>query len=217
MQCNLHLATRTRSIFQTLSIENSPPQEVPSTTDPHQNKETTSPVTFGQWLLLFMTAGVVIAIDQFTKWIVVSTMHVGESVVFLELLEGIFDFTYTRNTGAAFGLGKSFGDVLLVIALVVSAAIVYYYRRVPDGWLLIRVALGLEMGGALGNAIDRITRGYVVDFFHLHGFPIFNVADSSIVVGVAILVVMLWWHDHQEAKAEEKRKQEAEADEAVAG
>ncbi|MBL1135231.1 MAG: signal peptidase II [Chloroflexi bacterium] len=155
-----------------------------------------------QWALLFGVAVQTIITDQITKWIVVQSLDYGETWVPIPALKSIFDITYTRNTGAAFGMAQEFGNIFLLIAVVVVGAIVYYYRKLPTGSWLVRLTLGLQMGGALGNALDRITRGYVVDFFHVHGYPIFNVADSSIVVGVVVLVMLLWWEDRKIAKKE---------------
>lgn len=159
------------------------------------------PVTWRHWLLLFGVAALALGSDQLTKWLVVRSLDLGETWVPIRLLEGIFDFTYTQNTGAAFGLGQNFSYGFLVIALVVSAFIIYYYRQLPPNSWIVRVLMGLMMGGALGNAIDRITRGYVVDFFYVHGFPIFNVADSLIVVSVSIWVIVIWWEEHQQKAA----------------
>lgn len=152
------------------------------------------------WILLFV-GGVTFALDQFTKWLIVQHLAYGETWVFFSLLDGIFDLTYTRNTGAAFGMGQGQGNVFLLIALVVSAIIVFSYRQLPDGSWPVRIAMGMMMGGALGNAIDRVRFGYVVDFFHLHGWPIFNVADSAIVLGVGIWMIAAWWEERQQPPA----------------
>jgi signal peptidase II len=150
-----------------------------------------------QWAILLGVAGSVIALDQLTKSMIVRSLDYGETWVPIGFLQDIFDITYTRNTGAAFGMAQDFGGVFLFIAVVVVSAILYYYRQLPTGMWGMRVALGLQMGGALGNALDRVTRGYVVDFLHVHHFPIFNVADSSIVVGVGILIILMWWSERQ--------------------
>lgn len=155
--------------------------------------------TIQQWLVLAVIVGLTLIADHLTKRFVVNSLAYGESWTPFAFLEGIFDITYTRNTGAAFGMGQRFSNVFLIIAVIVVAAIIYYYRHLPEGIWLVRLALGLQMGGALGNALDRIFRGYVVDFFHVHGFPIFNIADSSIVVGTIILVAVLWWEDQQQS------------------
>lgn len=183
--------------IQTHLKENIPPQNTPPVS------EAPSIATLAQWALLFGVATLSILLDQLTKWIVVQSLDYGETWVPIKTLENIFDITYTRNTGAAFGMAQDASNIFLIVAVIVVGAIVYYYRKLPYGSTLMRLALGLQMGGALGNAIDRVNRGYVVDFFHVHDFPIFNVADSSIVVGVLVLVVVLWWQDtHQNPKSE---------------
>jgi signal peptidase II len=162
-----------------------------------------STATLLHWLLLATIVGLTLITDHITKRIVVNSLSYGESWTPFAFLDGIFDITYTRNTGAAFGMGQRFSNVFLIIAVIVVVAIIYYYRHLPEGTWLVRLALGLQMGGALGNALDRIFRGYVVDFFHVHGFPIFNIADSSIVVGTVILVAVLWWEDRQHSEESE--------------
>lgn len=167
------------------------------------NSSLTSP-TFSvrplQWAVLIGVAVFIFALDQLTKWIVVNSLSYLESWAPISALDSIFEITYTRNTGAAFGMAQDFGNIFLIIAVVVVGAILYYYRQLPEGVWLMRVALGLQMGGAIGNAVDRVQHGYVVDFLHVHGFPIFNVADSAIVVGVGLLVITMWWYDRQIAK-----------------
>ena len=173
-------------------------------THPTKDEFLTQPIaSLQQWLLLAMIVGLTLITDHITKRIVINSLSYGESWVPVGFLNGIFDITYTRNTGAAFGMGQRFGNVFLIIAVIVVIAIIYYYRYLPEGTWLVRLALGLQMGGALGNAIDRVFRGYVVDFFHVHGFPIFNIADSSIVVGTIILVAVLWWEDRQHSETAE--------------
>lgn len=163
-------------------------------------KDEQSLTSLTQWIFLFTIASFAFFIDQLSKWMVVQSLDYQETWVPIGFLEGIFDFTYTRNTGAAFGLGQNLSDVFLVIAVIVCLFIIYYYRQIPEGNLFIRLALGLEMGGALGNAIDRVRLGYVVDFLHVHGWPVFNLADSMIVLGVIILIGVMSWQDYQENK-----------------
>ncbi|NJN94088.1 MAG: signal peptidase II [Anaerolineales bacterium] len=95
-------------------------------------------------------------------------------------------------TGAAFGMFPQLGGIFMVIAVVVVVAIVIFYHHLPTYNLWVRVSLGLQLGGALGNLVDRITRGYVVDFVDIGFWPIFNIADMSIVLGVTILAYFLW-------------------------
>ena len=97
------------------------------------------------------------------------------------------------NSGAAFGLFQNGAIVFTVLAIVVAGLILYYFPRTsPHDWTL-RLAMGLQLGGALGNLIDRLTRsGQVTDFISLGAFPVFNVADASITVGVIVLVLGAW-------------------------
>lgn len=167
-------------------------------------------VTRQQWFILFATAGLVLAIDQITKALIVANFALRERQVPIPALGDVFNLTYTQNTGAAFGLFPAGSNVFLLIAIIATGVIIYYYREVPQGYLPMRIALGMMMGGALGNATDRMTRGFVVDFLHVFyepaGFnwPIFNIADSSVVIGVGIMIVMLWWMERQEQASTEE-------------
>src|SRR5207302_9836252 len=107
----------------------------------------------------------------------------------VDLFGGLVRLDYTRNTGAAFSIFPTGSWAFAAIALVVSAGIVVYYRRVAGGPVVLRLALGLVLGGALGNLIDRVRLGYVIDFIDLRWWPVFNLADSAIVVGVVLLAL----------------------------
>jgi signal peptidase II len=137
------------------------------------------------YLPLFALAAGVIAADQASKAVVADTLRTRN----IDMLNGAIRLTYTRNTGAAFSILPSGGLVFAVVAVAVSLGIVVYYRRVASGPALMRAGLALVLGGAIGNLIDRIRLGYVVDFIDLRWWPVFNVADSAIVIGVALLVL----------------------------
>lgn len=128
----------------------------------------------------------VIMVDQVVKAAVTNTLKDGRIV---ELLGGLIRLDYTVNTGAAFGILRHSGIVFALVAVIVSLGIIVYYRRVVSSPLPIRLALGLILGGALGNLIDRIRLGYVVDFIDLRWWPVFNLADSAIVLGVCLLLL----------------------------
>jgi len=87
------------------------------------------------------------------------------------------------------------GDFITVLAIVVAIAIVYYYPQVPRADWPLRLAMGMQLGGAMGNLIDRLTQGFVTDFISVGNFPVFNVADSSISMGVAILLFGMWFKE----------------------
>jgi len=142
------------------------------------------------WLWLSVA---VIVLDQATKFLVTRFLDLYERVEVLPVL----DFTLLHNTGAAFSIlaGASGWQrwFFIVLAVVVSLTLVIWLWRLPRGDRLIAIALALVLGGALGNLIDRVRHGYVVDFIHAHWgaayFPAFNIADSAITVGAALLIL----------------------------
>ena len=113
------------------------------------------------------------------------------------MLGGALYLTRTQNAGAAFSVGLSFGMVFLLLAIVVSAGIISYNRRIPEGEVWLRLGLGMILGGAIGNALDRAVAGSVTDFIDLRWWPVFNVADSFIVVGAVIAALRLTARDQQ--------------------
>jgi signal peptidase II len=154
-----------------------------------------------RWLALACVAALAILTDQLSKAYVVRHLDLYESWAPLPALEEVFRFTYVRNTGAAFGLFPQGGAIFLIIAVIVSVIIIYYYRQVSSAGWLIRLALGLQLGGALGNVIDRVRLGYVVDFLDVWRWPVFNVADSCIVVGVGLLILVMLREERRERRA----------------
>jgi signal peptidase II len=137
----------------------------------------------------------VVALDQVTKWLVHQVMELHETRA---VVEGLLSLTYVRNRGAAFGILSDaelpYQSVLFsAVSLLALAAIGVYAWRLPAGNRLARAALALIMGGALGNLMDRARLGYVIDFVDVfwgpHHWPAFNVADSAISVGVALLLL----------------------------
>ncbi len=126
----------------------------------------------------------------------------GQSWDIAPWLAPIFRFTHVTNTGAAFGLFPGGGDFFTALAAIVIVAIITYYWHLPDGQWLVRVALGLQLGGAIGNLVDRLRQGFVVDFIDLnfwplHNWPVFNLADSSIVAGVVLLALLMIWEERR--------------------
>jgi len=156
------------------------------------------------YLALFGVAGVVIVLDQWTKALVRANIAFSEPW----LPDGLgWLMPYARlinwhNSGAAFGSFQGFSLVFTVLAFVVSGLIIYYYPQVaPADWWM-KLAMGMQLGGALGNVVDRLTQqGQVTDFISVGNFPVFNVADASISVGVAILLLGVWIKERGERKA----------------
>ncbi len=151
------------------------------------------------WVLLIIAA-LTLVIDQYTKYL--AATYLATIVVWAPIpsLAHIFTFTYTTNTGVAFGLFKDLGPIFVGVAVVVIAAIVIYQREVPQEAWLVRVALGLQLGGAAGNLVDRLRVGHVTDFIHFHFWPVFNVADMSIVGGVILLAFTMLREGKESAK-----------------
>lgn len=142
-------------------------------------------------------AGVVLLIlvaDQLSKRWVVSHVRLGESWNPLPLLQPLVSLTYVTNTGVAFGLFPAWGDLFVGVAILAVAGILAYYLRLFLGLWVVELSLGLVVAGAIGNLLDRLTYGHVVDFVDFKVWPVFNVADSAIVIGMAILVCYLWRH-----------------------
>jgi signal peptidase II len=156
--------------------------------------------SFRSTLVLLVIAAATLLVDQFTKYLAVTRLAPIGMWVPIPSLANFFTFTYTTNTGVAFGLFKDLGPIFVGVAVVVIAAIVIYQREVPQEAWLVRVALGLQLGGAAGNLIDRLRVGHVIDFIHFHFWPVFNVADSSIVIGVILLAFTMLREDKEPAK-----------------
>ena len=133
--------------------------------------------------VLIQLATLIFVIDQFTKFLVRDQLMFRESFP----ADGFLRFTHTHNTGSAFGIFQDQNTPLIVVSIVGVGILIMIYRsqRVPSS--LLRLSLGLQIGGALGNLFDRIRLGHVTDFMDVGTWPVFNVADASIITGLAIL------------------------------
>jgi signal peptidase II len=134
-------------------------------------------------------AGVVVVLDRFSKIYIMGVLDPGESV---PIVRGILDLTHVRNPGAIFGLFGSLNSFLIPIGLLVILAILYYSFRIRPKDRLLDLALALELGGATGNLIDRLAYGRVIDFIDFKVWPVFNVADSAITLGLFFLGLYLF-------------------------
>jgi signal peptidase II len=153
--------------------------------------------------VLYVLSFLVLVADQMTKGWVSRSFAVDDS---RPVIPGFFSLTYIHNTGGAFGILPSGTNALALVAAVAAIAIVVYSARarmpLPR---LLGLALALPLGGALGNLADRLRLHYVVDFFDLHvgthQWPVFNVADSAICLGVAALAIHVWRQPAQPSSA----------------
>jgi signal peptidase II len=143
-------------------------------------------------LSLLSTALVITALDQVVKRVVVNTMELGQSI---DVVGSVVRLTRTSNTGGAFGLLRGQGSWFVVVSAVAALAIAVMSRQIARGRRIERIAFGLILGGAVGNLIDRIRLGSVIDFIDVGGsayrWPAFNVADSGITIGVTLLAITL--------------------------
>ena len=157
----------------------------------------------------FIIALLVIGLDQLTKWFIINNMDLGESITVI----GDFLFiTSHRNTGAAWGILAGQMWFFYIITVIVIIALIYYMKKATNEGLLFKLSLAMMLGGAIGNFIDRVFRKEVVDFIHTYpfgyNFPIFNIADSSLVVGVGLLLIYMLF---EEKMAKKKEKSNAES------
>ena len=137
-----------------------------------------------RWLF-FGTAAAIIALDQLTKTLVRTFMDRGES---WPDPDWILKLRHVTNSGAAFGILQDQTTFLIVMAFIGLIAIYLYYRFPPFDHWIVPLAIGLMLGGAVGNLIDRVRVGEVVDFLKVPNWPAFNVADSAVSIGVVLLV-----------------------------
>jgi len=154
-------------------------------------------------MMFYLIAVAVILLDQATKAVIIRTLRLGQGIA---VVPGFFDIVYVLNPGAAFGFLAGLSDgirnpLFILISVAAVILIVVYYTRYLRSHRLVSAALGLILGGAVGNLIDRLRYGMVVDFLDVHVFqyhwPAFNVADSAISIGVSLMILDMlldWRH-----------------------
>ena len=178
---------------------------------------------FGKWFskawLVLAVAATSIILDQWTKSLVRASIPKYDSIHPVPALGDYLIFEHVDNYGAAFGILQGQGSLFIVIAAVVVVAILFYVRYLPTDQWIVRVLLGLQLGGAVGNVLDRLYQGYVTDFIKtgIPGFyyiPNYNIADMSIffgVVGLAIVVIFDDMRKQREEKAAAGQSSEPDA------
>lgn len=141
-------------------------------------------------MLYYLVAFVLIMLDQWTKWLVVKNMEIGESIT---IIPDYFYLTSHRNKGAAWGILQDQMWFFYIITVIVIVVVIYYMEKHLKGNKLMRTAFAFILGGAIGNFIDRLWRKEVVDFINVYIFnydyPIFNLADSALVIGVGLFFI----------------------------
>lgn len=162
-------------------------------------------------------AGVVVLLDQTSKYLVRLNLALGE-VYRPELLVSQYArLVHLHNSGAAIGIFPNLGNVFMILAILASAAIIYYYPRIPREEPLVRLSMALLLGGAVGNLIDRLHQGYVTDFISLLNIPVINLADLSVSAGVVLLCLGLWHQEQRRKRQPDPADTAGEAGEAQKG
>lgn len=148
--------------------------------------------------MIIILSIIFIIIDQVSKIIVVNNLTNNKSI---EVIKSFFYLTYTNNKGAAFSILTGRRILLILVALIVIGVLIYYVRKNKIEGKVNKIALSLVIGGSIGNLIDRILRGAVIDFIDIkifgYNFPIFNLADTFIVIGVFLLIIEMFRKEHK--------------------
>lgn len=163
-------------------------------------------------------AGVVVALDQWTKWwvrenIPFATQWLPDNLMWLMPYARL---VHWENSGAAFGMFQGGAAVFTVLAFIVIGIILFYYPQIEsEGWMF-RLALALQLSGAIGNLLSRLTQdGKVTDFLSVGTFPVFNVADSAITVGTAVLILGVWLSERAMKQAQTESDAGVDGEQAV--
>jgi signal peptidase II len=149
---------------------------------------------------MFVIAAVIVILDQITKEVVRTNIPVGESWMPWTWLAPYARIIHWTNTGVAFGMFQGNNIFFAILASVVALAIIYYYPSIPEEDRVLRFAMSMQLGGALGNLIDRIFIGKVTDFVSVGNFAVFNVADSCITLGVGVLLLGVYLEERRERR-----------------
>lgn len=141
--------------------------------------------------LLILVAVFVVLLDQWTKSLVRQAIPVGNSIIPFKFIGPFFRILHWHNTGAAFGLFQDANLILMIAAVIIIITLIWYFLTLNGKNMLVRYGLALAVGGAFGNLIDRVKQGFVTDFISVGSFPIFNVGDSAVTVGVGLMILAL--------------------------
>jgi len=140
-------------------------------------------------IIIFSAAFIVLFLDQLTKFLVRKNFQLSESI---PIIKNIFHLTYVTNTGSAFGLFKGINPFFILFSMIVIIAIFLYLKKITANEKLLQLAVGLLLGGTVGNLADRLIHGHVIDFIDFRVWPVFNLGDSAITIGVSILALCLF-------------------------
>lgn len=156
--------------------------------------------------LLFLVAALVIVVDQLTKALVRQNLAFGEAWAPIPAIGEFCRFLYWQNRGAAFGTLQNAGPILTIVRIVIVLFIVVFYQKAEIKDTLMKVSLSLMLGGAVGNLVDQFSMGFVTDFIAVGRFPIFNIADSAVTIGVGLMLLDMLIKEKNGSKADPETK-----------
>ncbi len=159
------------------------------------------------YAFLLSIAGTIVLLDQWTKSLIRQNLGMGEVLPIADWLTPYARIVHWYNTGVSFGMLQGSNDIFKIFILVVVIAIIAIFPMVSKEDWTLRLAMAMQLGGAFGNMLDRFSVGHVTDFISLGNFPVFNIADASITVGVGVLLLGFWLQERKERQA---KKQAAE-------
>mgnify|MGYP001589980290 CR=1 FL=1 len=140
-------------------------------------------------IFIFFAALLIIILDQLTKFLIKQKLQLSQSI---PIIKNILHFTYITNTGSAFGLFKGFNLFFILFSIIVILAIFYFLKKIKNKETTLQFSVGLLLGGTVGNLIDRLYYGAVIDFIDFRIWPVFNIADSAVTISVIFLIILLW-------------------------
>ncbi|MDP3764915.1 MAG: signal peptidase II [Nanoarchaeota archaeon] len=140
-------------------------------------------------IFIFSTALLIVVLDQLTKFLIKQNFQLNHSI---PIMNDILHLTYITNTGSAFGLFKGFNLIFILFSIIVVVAIFCYLTKIKENEKMLQFTIGLLLGGAIGNLIDRLFYGAVIDFVDFRIWPVFNVADSAVTISIIFLIILLW-------------------------
>ena len=140
-------------------------------------------------IFIFSIALLIVLLDQLTKFLIKQNFQLNESV---PIINNVFHMTYITNTGSAFGLFRGFNVFFVMFSVIVIIAVFYYIEKIKNNERMLQLSAGLLLGGTIGNLIDRLFHGFVIDFLDFRVWPVFNIADSAVTISVIFLIILLW-------------------------
>ncbi len=142
-----------------------------------------------KYIVVLSTSFIIVLIDQITKFLIKTNFQLNQTI---PIISNIFHLTYINNTGAGFGILKAQTWILIFISIAVIGIIFYNFDKIKNKEALLQVLVGFVLGGTIGNLIDRLAYGRIIDFLDFRIWPIFNFADSFVTVGIIGLIIYLW-------------------------